>query len=78
MADLKRSAKEEMKTPVVPHVAKEKKDLAAEARRATNMLRGKSVKKVWRHRASEIGIEFEDGSRLFVEAKDFGLELSIT
>ena len=78
MAHLKRSAKEDMKTAVVPHAAKEKKDLAAEARRATNMLRGKSVKRVWRHRASEIGIEFEDGSRLFVDAKDSGLEVSIT
>ena len=67
-----------MKTAVVPHVAKEKKGLAAEARRATSILRGKSVKKVWRHRASEIGIEFADGSRLFVDARESGLELSIT
>src|SRR3978361_1763449 len=39
------------------------------------MLRARSVKKFWRHRASEFGIEFEDGSRLFVDSKDYGLEL---
>ena len=55
-----------------------KKELAAEARLATRMLRGKSVKRVWRHGAAELGIEFEDGARLFVDAKTHSLDLSIT
>ena len=67
-----------MKTPAAIRVPKTKKDLAAEARRASRMLRGKAVKKVWRHRSAEIGIEFEDGSRLFVDAKSHGLEITIT
>ena len=65
-----------MKTAAAP--VSKKKDLAAEARRATRLLCGKSVKKIWRHQESEIGIEFEDGSRLFVDAKPSGLDLSIT
>ena len=56
----------------------EKGQLLAEAERATSMLRGKYVKQVWRHRDAEIGIEFEDGSRLFVDAKSNGLDISIT
>ena len=67
-----------MKTAIVPRVPKKKKGLAAEARRASRLLRGKTVKKVWRHRGSELGIEFEDGSRLFVDAKLRGLEITIT
>ena len=66
-----------MKTAAAP-LASKKKKLAAEGRRATRMLRGKSVKKVWRHRATELGIEFEDGSRLFVDVKSRGVEISIT
>lgn len=54
-----------------------KADLEAEAARATKMLRGRIVKQIWRHRAGEIGIEFEDGTRLFVDASS-ALELSIT
>lgn len=54
-----------------------KADLEAEATRATEMLRGRVVKQVWRHRPGEIGIEFEDGTRLFADASS-ALELSIT
>jgi len=54
-----------------------KLDLKHEAARATEMLRGLVVKQVWRHRAAEIGIEFEDGSRLFIDSAA-ALELSIT
>ncbi len=42
------------------------------------MLAGKSVRQVWRHRSGEVGIEFTDGSRLFVDASGGVLELSIT
>ncbi|MCW2394585.1 MULTISPECIES: hypothetical protein [unclassified Sphingobium] len=48
-----------------------------ETTRATEMLRGKIVKRVIRHRESEVLIEFEDGSRFFADSKT-SLELSIT
>jgi hypothetical protein len=35
------------------------------------------VKTVRRHRPEELGIEFEDGTRLFVDGYNEGLELSI-
>ncbi len=52
--------------------------LQDEANRATEMLHGKVVKRVWRHRDRELGIEFEDGTRLFADVTQAGLELSIT
>jgi len=52
--------------------------LRKEAKEATKMLKGKIVDKVWRHRPKEIGIQFTDGSRLFVDMETEGLELSIT
>jgi len=61
-----------------PLVATRKSDLTSEAKHATKLLRGKVVRQVWRHRANEIGIEFEDGTRLFVDKQELGLELSIT
>jgi len=53
-------------------------DLKQESERATEMLKGKVVEKVLRHREKEVGIEFTDGTRLFVDAHDGELELSIT
>ena len=61
-----------------PAVATTPYDLRKEAREATKMLKGKIVHRVWRHRAKEIGIQFTDGSRLFVDMETDGLELSIT
>jgi len=52
--------------------------LRKEAREATHMLKGKIVQRIWRHRPKEIGIQFTDGSRLFVDMETDGLELSIT
>ena len=52
--------------------------LRREAKTATAKLKGKTVLAVWRHRASEIGIEFSDGTRMFVDTTPTGLELSIT
>jgi hypothetical protein len=52
--------------------------LDQEAERATALLRGRAVKRVWRHSVGEVGIEFEDGARLFVRHLDEGNELSIT
>ena len=48
-----------------------------EGKRATAMLVGKRVKKVVRHRDSEVLIEFEDGSRVFVDSAT-PVDLSIT
>ena len=53
-------------------------DLQDEARRATDLLAGKTVLQVWRRSAREVGIEFLDGTRLFVDACPDGVELSIT
>jgi hypothetical protein len=54
------------------------KNLSAEARRATRRLKGKEVKFVRRHREGEVGIQFTDGTQLFVDHTESGLELSIT
>lgn len=53
-------------------------DLEDEARRATAMLKGKSVRQVWRHRVGEVGLEFTNGSTCFVDASGDEVELSIT
>ena len=51
--------------------------LDEEAERATGMLLGKVVRRILRHREQEVVIEFEDGSRFFVDCET-SLELSIT
>jgi hypothetical protein len=48
-----------------------------EADEATEMLSGLTVRVVRRHRLSELLIEFDDGTRLFIHAQG-ALELSIT
>ena len=53
-------------------------NLEQEAERATELLRGKVVAKVMRHRAKEVCIEFADGTRLFVDHQPDKVELSIT
>jgi len=53
-------------------------DLQAEAKRATEMLKGKVLAHVTRHRAEEICLEFTDGTRLYVDRSADGVELSIT
>jgi hypothetical protein len=52
-------------------------DLAEEADRATEMLKGRSVRIVYRHRDREVAIEFDDGTRLYVDSQT-PVELSIT
>ncbi|UYY76917.1 hypothetical protein [Sphingomonas sp. R1] len=42
--------------------------LDEETARATEMLRGKMVKRVVRHREGEVLIEFEDGARFFADS----------
>lgn len=55
-----------------------KEVLDAESARATTMLQGKTVARVVRHRPTELLIEFVDGTRLFVDRAEAGVELSIT
>ncbi len=59
-------------------MAEEKSKLELEAARATEMLRGKTVWTVWRHRQGEVTVQFTDGTRLFVDHTSDGVELSIT
>ncbi len=52
---------------------------ADEQRRMTQLLKGRTVKRVWRNRKKELGIEFTDGVRLFVDwRQDMSVEASIT
>ena len=53
-------------------------NLKQEAEKATEMLKGKVIAKIMRHRAKEICIEFTDGTRLFVDQQSDNLKLSIT
>jgi hypothetical protein len=53
-------------------------DLEDEARKLTDLLQGKTVKVVIRHRSREVVIEFDDGTRLFVDNISDGLEFSVT
>ena len=59
-------------------MSNENEILSDEAVRAAALLRGKEVATVWRHRKNEIGIEFTDGTRLFVDATADGVEISVT
>ena len=53
-------------------------DLEDEAKKLTDLLRGKVVKVVRRHRLGEVMIEFDDGTRLFVNNTSDGIEFSVT
>lgn len=53
-------------------------DLDAESEHATELLKGKIVARVVRHRAEEVCVEFADGTRLYVDRSDDGVELSVT
>lgn len=53
-------------------------DLEDEAAKLTDLLRGKTVKVVRRHRFGEVMIEFDDGTRLFVNNISDGLDFSVT
>ena len=60
-------------------MTKAKSKLELESSRLQRMLRGKTVKHVWRHREREVGVEFEDGTRLFVDCQPNEiLEFSVT
>ena len=52
--------------------------LTDEAKRATELLRGKVVARILRSREGEALVEFTDGTRLFVDGLDGALELTIS
>ena len=54
--------------------------LEQEAERLAELLVGKTVARAWRHRDSEVALEFTDGTRLFVNSLGWAgaLELSVT
>jgi hypothetical protein len=60
------------------HMPKDQSELSTEAKRATDLLKGKMVSKVWRNHSGELGIQFIDGTRLFVDQNSDQLEISIT
>ena len=53
-------------------------ELHKEQEKITELLKGKSINKVFRHRSSEIVIIFTDGSSLTVDGNGDELEFSIT
>jgi hypothetical protein len=53
-------------------------ELSQEAHRMTELLVGKTVKIVRRHRRSELPVEFADGTRLFVDLINGELDFSVT
>lgn len=52
--------------------------LEEESKRATDLLSGKVVAKMVRHRLKEVLVEFTDGTTFFVDHMDDGLDLSVT
>ena len=53
-------------------------NLEEEAFRATELLKGKTIKEILRNREGEVFIKFTDGTRFFINKKADGLDLSIT
>ena len=53
-------------------------DLDAEGEELTNLVRAKVVTVIRRHMAAEVLVEFEDGTRLFINSRLDGLEFSVT
>jgi hypothetical protein len=60
------------------HMPLTHEQLEQEAIQATELLQGKVVSRVIRHRETEVLVEFTDQCRLFVERSQGGVELSIT
>lgn len=53
-------------------------DLKEEEKKATCLLKGKKVDRIFRNKKKEVCIKFDDGTRFFVHVSEDGLELSIT
>ena len=54
------------------------RNLKEESKKATELLEGRKVQVIVRHKPSEVLIQFTDGSRLFIDISNEELELSIT
>jgi hypothetical protein len=54
------------------------RELEYDGTKLTDLIRGKTVEVVKRHRSGEVLIEFDDGTRLFIDAIPDGLECSVT
>ncbi len=54
------------------------KDLKSEANKLEEILKNKTIYKVYRNRSNEVVIEFNDGTRFFIEIDGKELEFSIT
>ncbi len=52
--------------------------LQEEADRLLELLQGKEISRLFRSQPTELGIEFKDGTRLFIDQTATGLEFSIT
>ena len=52
--------------------------LENKAKQATEILQGKTLRLIWRHTDKQVGIEFTDGTRLFVDHQPSSVEISIT
>ncbi len=53
-------------------------NIEEETKKIEKFIKNKVVVKVFRNRKNEFGIEFEDGTRLFIDRVEEGLELSVT
>ena len=60
-----------------PLVATTEAELRREAVAVTKLLGGKTVREVVRNGSSELGIEFTDGSRIFINSTEEGLQVSV-
>jgi hypothetical protein len=63
---------------VVRPMSQNLEKLEQQAERATTLLRDRVVENVWRHKEGELVIQFRGGTRLFVDASNSSIELSIT
>ncbi len=52
--------------------------LRDEEKRMLKLLKNKIVSKVFRHRAKEVGLEFTDGTRMFIDHLGNRLDITIT
>ena len=59
-----------------PQPADASRALSLEARRLTRLLTGKVIHRAWRHRASELVLQFSDGTQFFASRVAAGLDFS--
>lgn len=59
-------------------IARTFEELADEATRLNELLQGKTVQIVYRHKPGELVLSFEDGTSLYVDNRTDGLEFSVT